>query len=177
MDAIARNLTSGPDWIQLREKDLYARELFDLVLRTLALPNPRSVKVLVNSRVDIALAAGAQGAHLPAGSPAPNTWRGIVPPDFLFGVSCHSVEEVRRAAEEGADYVVFGPVFAPLSKTADAPPRGLEELAKAAASVTIPVLALGGITPENTAPCIAAGAAGIAGVSLFQRNPHGLARI
>lgn len=170
LDSIAKNLAEGPDWIQIREKDLSARELFEMVQGALALPNPRGVKILVNSRVDVALAAGAAGVHLPAGSPAPQSWGEIVPQGFLIGVSCHSVDEVRRAEQEGADYVVLGPVFAPLSKPLSLPPLGLEELARAAAAAKIPVLALGGITRENAGKCGAAGAAGIAGISLYQRN-------
>jgi thiamine-phosphate pyrophosphorylase len=166
--AIARNLLSGIDWIQIREKDLGARELFELVRQALALPNPRGVKILVNGRVDVALAAGAAGAHLPADSPAPGTWRELVPPEFLLGVSCHSLEEVLRAAEEGAGYVVFGPVFDPLSKAAAGPAQGLAELERAARAVPMPVLALGGITAGNLESCIAAGAAGVAGISLYQ---------
>lgn len=168
LEAIARNLLAGVNWIQIREKDLSARELFDLTRRALALPNPRGGKILVNTRVDVALAAGAAGAHLPAGSPSPRLWRAIVPAGFLIGVSCHSVEEVRAAAAEGADYAIFAPVFAPLSKPQGLPARGLEELARAAASVSIPVLALGGITRANMAACIAAGATGVAGISLYQ---------
>jgi len=76
---------------------------------------------------------------------------------------------VRAAEQEGASYAVFGPIFAPLSKPSDLPPRGLDQLARAASSVQIPVLALGGITHANTAACIAAGAAGIAGITLFSR--------
>ncbi len=161
-DVISRNIAFGLDWVQVREKDLSARELFDLV-RTLS-----GAKILVNTRVDVALAAGAAGAHLPSHSPAPRLWRTITPPGFLIGASCHSVEEVRSAEEEGADYAVFGPVFAPLSKSSDVAARGLEELARAASAVRIPVLALGGITPDNTASCVAAGAAGFAGISIFQ---------
>jgi thiamine-phosphate pyrophosphorylase len=78
------------------------------------------------------------------------------------------MEEVARAEQEGADYVVFGPVFAPLSKESDLEPRGLEELGRVAHAVSIPVLALGGITAENAAECLAAGAAGVAGISLFR---------
>jgi thiamine-phosphate pyrophosphorylase len=160
--AISRNIASGVDWIQIREKDLPARELFDLA-RTFT-----GAKILVNSRVDVALAAGAAGAHLPSHSPPPHLWRSIMPPGFLIGVSCHSVKEVQAAEAHGADYAIFGPVFAPLSKASDIPPRGIEELTRAASAVRIPVLALGGITRENTASCMEAGAAGIAGISIFQ---------
>jgi thiamine-phosphate pyrophosphorylase len=168
LDAIARNL-GGVDWIQIREKDLAARDLLELVRNVLAQPNPRGVKILVNTRIDVALAAGASGAHLPSGSPAPLAWRAMTPPGFLLGVSCHSPEEVRTAAEEGADYVVFGPVFPPLSKPAKSPPAGLEGLSRAvAAAAKIPVLALGGITRSRISACIEAGAAGVAGISLYQ---------
>ncbi len=160
---------SGPDWIQIREKDLPALDLFKLTRNVLTQPNPRGVKILVNSRIDVALAAGASGAHLPSGSPAPQAWRAMTPPGFLLGVSCHSPEEVRAAAGEGADYVFFGPVFAPLSKPAQGPPVGLDALARAvAAAAKIPVLALGGITRANIAACVEAGAAGVAGISLYR---------
>lgn len=168
LDSIARNLQAGPDWIQIREKDLSARELHSLVQAALALPNPRGVAILVNSRVDVALAAGAAGAHLPSHSPAPQRWRALVPKGFLIGVSCHSKDEVRIAGEEGADYALFGPVFAPLSKGSDLAPRGLDGLADAVLATTIPVLALGGVTNRNASLCEAAGARGIAGISLFQ---------
>ena len=168
LDNIARNLAAGVEWIQIREKDLSARELFDLTVLALGLPNPHRSKILVNSRVDVALAAGADGAHLPAGSPAPRLWRASSPAGFLIGVSCHSVEEVRAAEEEGADYVMFGPVFAPLSKVTELEPLGIDALAGAALAVRIPVLGLGGITRENARDCMRAGAAGVAAISLFQ---------
>ena len=173
LDAIARNLHSGPDWIQIREKDLSARDLFDLVQAALALPNPRGVRILVNTRADVALAAGAYGLHLPSGSPAPRRFRTLATEPgglarMLIGVSCHTTAEVATAASEGADYALFGPVFTPFSKGSDLAPRGLDGLRHAAAAVRIPVLALGGITTANIAECAQAGAAGIAGISLFQ---------
>jgi len=157
-----------PDWIQIREKDLSAREFLALVTAALELRGP---KILVNTRMDVALAAGAAGCHLPANSPPPSLWRKITPVAFLIGMSCHTVEEVRTAESEGADYVFFGPVFPPRSKASPLPARGLELLARAAGSVRIPVLALGGITETNMDDCVKAGAAGIAAISLFQSPP------
>jgi thiamine-phosphate pyrophosphorylase len=163
LDIIAK---SGADWVQIREKDLPARDLFDLASAAVA----TGAKIIVNSRMDVAVAAGAAGVHLPAGSPAPDRWRTIAPPGFLIGVSCHEIDEVRTAAAHGADYVVFGPVFAPRSKSTALDPRGLDRLEQAARSVSIPVLALGGITNENIGACIDRGAAGIAAISLFQNQ-------
>jgi thiamine-phosphate pyrophosphorylase len=165
LDAIARNLAAGITWIQIREKDLSARGLFELVEAALKLPNPHGAKIIVNTRADVAIAAGAAGVHLPSGSPAARVWRR---PDFLVGLSCHSVDDVRSAEDEGADYVVFGPVFPPRSKIVRAQPRGLDGLRRATSAVRIPVLALGGVTRENSDACISAGAAGIAGISIFQ---------
>ena len=169
LDAIGRNLLAGVTWIQIREKDLSARALFELVEAAGKLPNPHGSKFIVNTRADVAIAAGAAGVHLPSGSPPARFWRQPgLRADFLIGVSCHSLEDVQAAEKEGADYAVFGPVFPPRSKTTGASPRGLEELRRAAAAVRIPVLALGGINRENSAACVSAGAAGIAGISMFQ---------
>jgi thiamine-phosphate pyrophosphorylase len=162
LDAIAR---ADADWVQIREKDLSARALHDVVKAAI----PLGKKVIVNSRMDVALAAGAAGLHLPADSIPPDRWRAISPRGFLIGVSCHTLGEVRKAAEYGADYVFFGPVFAPLSKASSLAPRGLAGLRHAARAVRIPVFALGGVTRGNMNRCVEQGAAGIAAISLYQR--------
>lgn len=165
---IERNARAGVQWIQIREKDLDGRALAELVSQ--ALRRAPQAKILVNSRADVALACGAAGLHLPADSPPPRAFRPVCPPGFRIGVSCHSVEELVRAEGEGADYALFSPVFRPLSKQDPRPPHGLEGLRRACAAVRIPVLALGGVTAENARLCLEAGAAGVAGITLFQSD-------
>jgi thiamine-phosphate pyrophosphorylase len=170
LEVIRRNLAAGIDLVQIREKDLTTRELLGLCRRVVSLGDRGPAKILVNERVDVALACGADGVHLPEDSIAPVALRRITPPGFLIGVSCHSSAAVIRARDEGADFVVYGPVFAPLSKATSTPPVGLDSLRSIVTLVDIPVFALGGITRSNAPLCIAAGAAGIAAISLFQKE-------
>jgi len=158
----ARAARQGVDLIQIRAKELSASALTDLVRSVVAAAGSN---VLVNTRTDVALACGARGVHLPAGSIAPGRIRRIAPRGFLIGVSCHTIEELGAAEREGADFAVFGPVFASITKTVS--PIGLDALRRATRSVRLPVYALGGVTKDNAPSCIEAGAAGVAGISLF----------
>jgi thiamine-phosphate pyrophosphorylase len=162
---------AGVDWIQIREKDLDARSLCALVRE--GMPGRFSKQlILVNDRLDVALAARAHGVHLGEESlrvaDAKQFWERIDVDGFLFGVSAHSVKAVEQAEADGANYVIFGPVFATPSKLAYGLPQGLQQLAAACRSVRIPVLAIGGITIENAPECVEAGAAGVAAIRLFQ---------
>jgi thiamine-phosphate pyrophosphorylase len=163
---IERAVAGGIEMIQIREKDLTARELLDLTSRAVALAGPGRTRILVNTRVDVALATGAHGVHLPSGSVSPETVRRIVPAGFLIGVSCHDLSELRAASREEADFVVYGPVFATAGK---GEPIGLDGLKAGVEAIPIPVYALGGVNNKNAADCLAAGAVGVAAITWFQK--------
>ncbi len=163
VDVARRAADNGVEMIQVRAKELSARELSSLVRAVMRVA--QNSRILVNTRTDIALACGARGVHLPAGSMAPDTIRRIAPTAFLIGVSCHTIDELRAAEREGADFAVYGPVFPSVTKPLL--PIGIAAFREAAASVRLPVYALGGVTVENAPACVTAGAAGIAGISLF----------
>jgi thiamine-phosphate pyrophosphorylase len=155
---------AGVGAVQLREKDLDDRGLYDLA-RSARAALPPATRLLVNGRLDVALAAGADGVHLPADGVPPASLRARFGPGVLIGCSTHTVTEVERARDEGADYVTFGPVWATPGKGA---PVGTTELARAVAA-GLPVYALGGVTLDRFAELAAAGAAGAAAIRLFQR--------
>jgi len=189
---IRETLRAGVDILQIREKDLPTRELMALVEEAVSaarefpsvarasrlLSREHSfaplrtgsdcARVLVNDRLDVALAAGAGGVHLGGQSMPVSTVRQLAPRPFVIGVSCHSLGEAIAAESAGADYLLLGPVFETPSKLKYGPPLGLDELRKVNARIRIPVLALGGITVERVRPCLEAGAAGIAGIRIFQ---------
>jgi thiamine-phosphate pyrophosphorylase len=174
-DSIRCAAAAGADWIQIRERDLEARSLVELARFAAAETRATSAHVFVNDRLDVALAAAAAGVHLGEKSLPLETvveWRRSAGrSDFLIGVSCHSLESARAAGRGGANFIFFGPVFATPSKMAYGPPQGIERLREVCASLEIPVLAIGGVNLENARACIAAGAAGVAAIRLFQEAP------
>jgi thiamine-phosphate pyrophosphorylase len=183
LQMIERAPRAGVDWIQLREKDLSAKacaELAQQALIRVGIASSRQApqaRILVNDRLDVALAEGVGGVHLGENSlPVKEAKRLLLdfsrtqtlPEGFLVGASCHSLESAISAASSRADYIFFGPVFATPSKAAFGSPQGLERLAAVCRSVSIPVLAIGGVTLQNAASCFGAGASGIAAIRLFQ---------
>lgn len=171
-EAIRNAAAAGAAWIQIREKDLEGHQLIQLVRRAVEDTRETGARILVNDRLDVALAAEAAGIHLGEKSLPLETvseWRrSSGRTDFQIGVSCHSLEAARAAERGGANYIFFGPVFATPSKAAFGPPQGMERLRELCAAVEIPVLAIGGINFENARACIDAGAAGVAAIRLFQ---------
>jgi thiamine-phosphate pyrophosphorylase len=181
---ILRAARAGVDYIQLREKDLSARALEELAYEAMAaieearLDANSPTRLLINGRVDVAIACGAAGIHLPSEHAlSPDDARvafekaGVRSP--VIAVSCHTAGDVARAASRGADLAVFGPVFGkgPDAAHEHVQPAGADALRQAcAAAIGMPVFALGGVTVGNAADCLRAGARGIAGIRLFQQG-------
>jgi len=180
---IAEVVAAGVDWVQIREKDLTARELASLTRKSLRIAGKSSARsscatrILVNDRLDIAIAERAGGLHLGEKSlPVAEARRLVesalrkqaVDESFLAGVSCHSLEAAESAERDGANYIFFGPVFTTPSKQGFGSSQGTERLQQVCSAVSIPVFAIGGITLDNAAACLHAGAAGLAAIRLFQ---------
>lgn len=174
---------AGVDWVQIREKDLSTRQLADLTGSAVKLCGAAGgtnsekqfrTRILVNDRFDVACAAGATGTHSGESSMPVEAFiearRMLGLHDFLIGASCHSLERAKETAAAGGDYLFFGPVFATPSKQRYGPPQGIAKLGEVCEAVSIPVIAIGGITAENAAACRDAGAAGIAAIRLFQES-------
>jgi thiamine-phosphate pyrophosphorylase len=180
LEKITEAARCGVDFIQLREKDLIARELEWLAGEALCAVRENSssaTQLLINSRTDVALAVGTDGVHLRSDDISPSDVRKILNHHALgararltIGVSCHSIREVRQAVDH-ADFVVYGPVFEK-NEVSRRGAAGVEALHQACRE-RIQVLALGGITVENAGDCLQAGAAGIAGIRVFQENEVG----
>lgn len=178
---VERAAAAGIDWIQIREKDLSAGDLAHFTRRAIAACHHRAPgnktqppEIIVNDRIDVALAAGASGVHLTGASIPPAEtvqWlrSGNAPENFSVGVSCHSFTDAVAAEKAGANYIFFGPVYETPSKINLGEPQGLGKLSEACRGVRIPVLAIGGVTETNAAACIHAGASGIAAIRLFQQ--------
>ncbi|PON19476.1 thiamine phosphate synthase [Candidatus Entotheonella serta] len=177
-DVVAAAARGGAGMIQLREKDLTARELYDLGERLQHLLTPHGVPLLINDRLDVAQALDVAGVHLAGHSLSPALARRVLGPDKLIGVSTHSLEHAQQAAEEGSDFVVFGPVFDTPSKRQYGAPQGLQRLAEIVAQVTCPVIAIGGIDADNLPQVLQTGAHGVAMIRavLAASDPNETAR-
>lgn len=157
------------DLIQIREKNLSGNVLYQLAASAAAITRGSATRLLINDRSDLALAAGADGVHLTTSSLPTKVVRQTFGDRFLIGVSTHSLEEGIVARRDGADFVVFGPVFETESKREYGEALGLVRLAQVSSELSpFPVLALGGVTPRTVADCIRAGARGIATISMLQ---------
>jgi thiamine-phosphate pyrophosphorylase len=158
---------AGVHLVQVRERDLDGGPLTALVRRCVEAVRGSATRILVNDRLDVALAAGAHGVHLRADSMPAARVRTLAPPGFVVGRSVHARHEaIDAAAAGGLDYLLFGTVFATPSKPGR-PAAGLAALADVASAITIPVLAVGGVTPDNVGKVILAGAAGFAAIGMF----------
>ena len=161
-----RAVEAGIDLVQIRERDLEASELLALVSDVVRLTRGTTTRVVVNDRLDVALAAGADGVHLRADSLPPRGARSIAPTGFLIGCSVHRLDEAVHVAPE-VDYLIAGTVFPTPSKPEADPLLGVDGLAAIAGAVSVPVLAIGGMSIERIGQIAEAGAAGVAAIGLF----------
>jgi thiamine-phosphate pyrophosphorylase len=163
--AIEAALEAGVDVIQLREKDLSIRELFDMAVWMRELTREYGAGLLINDRLDVALSVGADGVHLGQSSIPASAVRKISGNGFMVGISAHGVEEATRAEKDGADFITLGPIYETPSKLKYGKPLGIDTLKEVKSRVSTPVLAIGGIKLERVKEVMEAGADGIAVIS------------
>ncbi len=164
-ETVRMGLAGGVDAVQLRERDLSARELYELEMKLRAVTREAGAALIVNQQLDVALAAGADGVHLGWRSLSPAAVRKVAGEKFLIGISCHDAPQLRSAEEARATYALLGPVFHTPSKEGLVSPIGIGPLKELVAAANIPILAIGGITTENAAQVMETGVAGIAAIS------------
>ncbi|HET8539597.1 MAG TPA: thiamine phosphate synthase [Anaeromyxobacter sp.] len=174
--AALAGIAPGRVAVHLREKDLGGAALLALARALSAACRARGQLLLVNDRLDVALAAGADGVHLPSAGVAPADARRFLGPAALVGVSCHSAADVRRARDGGASYATFGPIYDTPSKRPYGEPVGVAAL-RDAARLGLPLVALGGVTPERVPELRAAGAAGVAAIRAWLAGPDPAAAV
>jgi thiamine-phosphate pyrophosphorylase len=170
-EVVRAALRGGAPAIQLRGKEMAAREMAELARALLAETRAAGALLFVNDRVDVALAVGADGAHVGQDDLPAAAARRIAPPGFLLGVSAETAELAREAERDGADYVGTGPVYPTGSKADAGEAVGVGRVAEVAAAVGIPVVGIGGIDAANAAAVVGAGAAGVAVISAVMRAP------
>jgi thiamine-phosphate pyrophosphorylase len=168
-EAVVRAVGGGINVVQLREKDLSAAQLVPLADRLRAITRDKAL-LIVNSRLDVALLCGADGVHLPERGPSVAATRRLAGDGLIIGRSVHSVEEAVKAQEEDADYVQVGAIF-PTRSHPGLPPAGLALLTSVAARVTIPIVAVGGISARNVGQVMQAGGRGAAVISAILDSP------
>ena len=176
VELVRHAAAAGVNLVQVRERSLDDRALLTLTRSIVRAVEGTPARIVVNDRIDIALAAGADGVHLRADSPPADAVRAMVPEGFLVGRSVHSEAEAIGAAAAGVDYVILGTIFPTASKPPGSAWLGLEPLKRAAGAIHVPILGIGGITADRVASLAAAGAAGFAAIGLFaglRRGPDG----
>jgi len=161
-DAVESCLAAGLKAVQLREKDLPVRDLLGLAHALRDSTRRHGARLLINDRADVALAVGADGVQRAGTSLPVSALRAISPPGFLIGASVHAVDEARTAESDGADFLLFGPVYDTPSKRRYGAPQGIAALERATSAVGKPVFGVGGVTPARVAEVVRAGAAGVA---------------
>lgn len=165
IQAVEQALEAGVRAVQLREKDIFSRELYELAFELRKLTSRFGAKLIINDRADIALAVDADGVHLGGDSIPLHRMRRILGTEKLIGISCHNQVSAIAAQENGADFITFGPIFPTPSKAQYGDPVGLEKLEVVTTLLNIPVFGLGGIKRDNIPSVTAAGAHGIAMIS------------